>query len=187
MTTQKYLQIKAREKANKEQLLQCNPYLNDNSGIYILRRKDEEGILYAYVGQAKHILTRLAQHLDGYEQHIDLSLKKHGLFGMGNYGGWTITAHEYPVEDLDDMERKYIRQLARQGYQLRNKTIGGQNKGKVGIAENKPAKGYYDGIKTGRKQVIKELRKIVKYLDVAPHSGKLAERMAERFNELLKE
>lgn len=37
-------------------------------------RTDENGFRYAYIGQAVHILTRLAQHLVGY-QHIDLSLK----------------------------------------------------------------------------------------------------------------
>ena len=45
---------------------------------------DEEGIKYAYIGQAKHILTRLAQHLTGY-QHIDLSIRKHGLYSNRNF------------------------------------------------------------------------------------------------------
>ena len=30
-----------------------------------------------------------------------------------------------------------------------NKTIGGQNAGKVGLNANKPAKGYRDGLKKG--------------------------------------
>ena len=70
-----FRQAKAIESKNKKRLLAINPKLNEQSGIYFLTRVDEDGFKYAYVGQAKHILTRLAQHLVGY-QHIDLSLKK---------------------------------------------------------------------------------------------------------------
>ena len=71
-----FKKAKAIEKKNKEKWLALNPALNEKSGIYLLTRRDANGIKYAYVGQAKHILTRLAQHLVGY-QHIDLSLKKY--------------------------------------------------------------------------------------------------------------
>ena len=83
-----YRQLKAIEQSNKRKLLQAFPYLTDESGIYVLTR-GENGFKYAYVGQAKNILTRLAQHLVGY-QHIDLSLKKHGLFSKENPTGWEI-------------------------------------------------------------------------------------------------
>ena len=65
--------IKAIEAKNKQQIQELCPMMHDVSGIYILTRY-ESGFKYAYVGQAKHLLTRLAQHLSGY-QHIDLSLK----------------------------------------------------------------------------------------------------------------
>lgn len=64
-------------KKNKEQWLQYYS-IKDESGIYILTRYDDNGFKFAYVGQAKKVLTRLAEHLMGY-QHIDLSLKKHGI------------------------------------------------------------------------------------------------------------
>ena len=69
-----FSQIKAIEKANKERWLKVNKDLTDDSGIYILTRVDENGINYGYVGQAKHILTRLAQHLNGHTQHIEIWL-----------------------------------------------------------------------------------------------------------------
>ena len=52
-------QVKAIESTNKKKFLKQNETLNDNSGIYFLTRIDENGIKYAYVGQAKRILTRL--------------------------------------------------------------------------------------------------------------------------------
>lgn len=81
-----FRQIKAIEKANKERILKVCPSVPESSGIYILTR-EEAGFRYAYVGQAKHLLTRLAQHLSGY-QHIDLSIKKHGLWSENNPSGW---------------------------------------------------------------------------------------------------
>ena len=141
-----YRQVKARERACKERWLRINPTLTDESGIYILARVDEEGIKYGYVGQAKHILTRLAQHLVGY-QHIDLSIRKHGLWSEKNPTGWMLRSINRCEES--ELERRYIKRYASLGYQLRNKTAGGQDAGKVGIADNKPSKGYYDGKKQG--------------------------------------
>ena len=71
-----YKQIKAKERQNKERILRTNPYVDEKSGIYFLTREDENGFKFAYIGQAKRLLSRLAEHLSGY-QHIDLSLKKH--------------------------------------------------------------------------------------------------------------
>lgn len=68
-----YRQIKAIEKRNKERILSVCPDAPEMSGIYILIR-EENGFRFAYIGQAKNILSRLAQHLSGY-QHIDLSIK----------------------------------------------------------------------------------------------------------------
>ena len=96
-------QIKAREEANKRKFLALNPKLTETSGIYILFR-EENGIKFAYVGQAKHLLTRLAQHLVGY-QHIDLSLKKHGLKSKYNPNGYDVSFERVPLNYLDERER----------------------------------------------------------------------------------
>lgn len=150
-----YWQAKAVEQKNKELLLKCNPKLNDGSGIYILTR-EENGFKFAYIGQAKHILTRLAQHLVGY-QHIDLSLKSHKLYSQENPTGWKISFFNCEEKDLDRLEQEYIKKSANAGYQLRNKTAGGQGKGKVSIADSKPSKGYYDGVKQGYTNAQKEV------------------------------
>ena len=142
--------IKAIEKANKEKILKVNASVPERSGIYFLLR-EENGFRYAYIGQAKHLLTRLAQHLRGY-QHIDLSLKKHGLYSEENPTGYKVHFLEFPEEKLDEMEQKYIKQYANAGYQLRNKTSGSQGEGKHGISENKQSKGYFDGIEQGKKK-----------------------------------
>lgn len=174
-----------REK-NKKKWLQVNAQLSDISGIYVLRR-EENGIKYGYVGQAVKILTRLADHLSGY-QHIDLSIKNHGLYDeTNNPTGWHVTYFYYPKDRLDEMEKFYIQQYANLGYQLRNKTSGGQGEGKVGIADNRPAKGYRDGIKQGEKNIKRELNKIIdKYLVITTkQDNKLSQRMLEKFYDLL--
>lgn len=182
---------KAIERKNKERLLAVNSHLNDESGIYFLTRIDEDGIKYAYIGQAKHILTRLAQHLVGY-QHIDLSIKKHGLFSTENLCGWKINFVEQQEDYLDESEQYFIKKYAQAGYQLRNKTAGGQSAGKTQIAEYRPAKGYRDGIKSGKKFLAKELSHIIDtHLTVTlkpeKANNKVSIKALEKFNELLDE
>lgn len=153
-----YKNIKQRlaiEAKNKKRWLAVNPNLNDYSGIYILTR-EESGFKYAYIGQAKHILSRLAQHLVGY-QHIDLSLKSHGLYSEDNPTGWRVGAINFSIPDLDEMEQVYIKKYANAGYQLRNKTSGSQGEGKEKIDDYKPSKGYRDGIKQGYKNASREI------------------------------
>ena len=159
-----YWRAKMIQETNKKRWLKVNPILTDKSGIYILTRVDENGIKYAYVGQAKNILSRLAQHLAGY-QHIDLSLKKHKLYSEQNPYGWKANFVYCDIEKLDEFEREYIKEYAKSGFQLRNKTSGGQDNGKVGIDDNKPSKGYYDGLKQGYQNCLKEIREYFdKYL-----------------------
>lgn len=191
MDYKKLRQVKAIEAKNKQRLLSANPELDEESGIYFLTRTDENGFKYAYIGQAKHILTRLAQHLSGY-QHIDLSLKKHGLYSEDNVNGWRVGFMNYPVESLDSWEQFWIKQYADNGYQLRNKTSGSQGEGKAQIAEYRPAKGYRDGIKQGRKNMARELSDIIdKHLTVGPkkekENNKTSKKMFDRFWELLGE
>ena len=165
-------QVKAIESVNKKKFLAINDKLNDNSGIYILTRIDENGFKYAYIGQAKHILTRLAQHMVGY-QHIDLSLKNHGLYSDKNKYGWNVIHYNFSEEELDDKEQHYIKEYADNGFQLRNKTSGSQGKGKTKINEFKPSKGYQDGLKQGYKNASKEIANLFdKHLDYLKKSDK---------------
>lgn len=190
MNNKNFRQAKAIEYKNKKRLLEVNPKLDDKSGIYFLTREDESEIKFGYVGQAKHILTRLAQHLVGY-QHIDLSLKKHGLYNENNNPcGWKIGFMHFTLEELDEKEQYYIKQYALAGYQLRNKTSGSQGVGKKQIDEYRPQKGYRDGLEQGRKKLAKELSHIIdKHLVVTiradKQNNKVSQRAFEKFNELL--
>ncbi|MCU6748080.1 GIY-YIG nuclease family protein [Faecalicatena acetigenes] len=191
MSYQNYRQIKAIEQKNKKRLLEVNPRLDEKSGIYFLTREDEQGFRYAYIGQAVHILTRLAQHLVGY-QHIDLSLKKHGLYSENNPYGWKVNFRHYTTNLLDEVEQLWIKQYATYGYQLRNKTSGSQGEGKSQIADYRPQKGYRDGLKQGRINLARELSSIAeKHLKIEirddKKNNKISQKQFEKFKELLSE
>lgn len=182
-----YNQIYARKEAQEKRIKSVCPNAPETSGIYIFTRF-EDGFKYAYVGQAVNILSRLASHLSGY-QHIDLSIKKHGLYSNDNPAGWKIMCFPCVVEKLDAYERWFINKYANAGYQLRNKTSGGQDGEKRGIAENKPARGYYDGIAQGRKNLAKEIRHLFDlHLTVGlKKDTKLAQRALCKFWDLIGE
>ena len=164
-------EIKRIEQEIKQRLLLINPKLNEQSGIYFLTREDEHGIKYAYIGQAKHILSRLAQHMTGY-QHIDLSLKKHGLISNNNMCGWNVNFLNFPEELLDEKEQYYIKKYALGGYQLRNKTAGGQGSGKKQINDYRPGKTYRQGVEQGMKNASRDVAKLFeKHLNVSAKSN----------------
>ncbi len=180
-------QVKAIEAANKKKILAVCAGVPARSGIYFLLR-EEDGFRYAYIGQAKDLLTRLAQHLNGY-QHIDLSIKKHGLYRADNPTGWRVHFLEFPESELDAMERKYIKMYANKGYQLRNKTIGGQGQGKSGMDDNKPAKTYHDGLKQGylnaQRYVANLFAKHLNYQQKSERPNKNQEKAAAKFRAFL--
>ena len=124
-------------------------------------------------------------------QHIDLSLKKHGIYSKDNPYGWRINFEHFPLGVLDEKERYYIKIYAAAGYQLRNKTSGGQDNGKMQINEYRPVKGYRDGLEQGKKNLAKELSHIIdKHLEIKlkpeKANNKVSQRALEKFNELLK-
>ena len=182
-----YRQIKAIEQRNKEKILKMCPYVSERPGIYIFTRFDGE-FRYAYIGQAKHLLSRLAQHLSGY-QHIDLSLKKHGLWSDENPYGWKIEYCGCSTNILDEKEQEFIKFYANGGYQLYNHTSGGQGKGKRGLDNQKSPKGYYDGLKQGYKNAQKFVANLFdKHLTYGKKSdkpNKNQEKALARFEEFL--
>ena len=186
---QNIARAKAIERENKKRLLEINPDLDEDSGIYFLTRIDENGIKYAYIGQARQILTRLAQHLVGF-QHIDLSIRKHGFYANDNPYGYNIGFLKFPESDLDEMEQFFIKKYANAGYQLRNKTAGGQCEGKTQIDEYRPQKGYRDGIKQGKKSLARELSHIIDThltVELRPEkvNNKVSQKAFEKFKGLL--
>lgn len=191
MSYENLRKAKAIEQKNWKRILSVNPNIDNGSGIYFLTRTDEDGFRYAYIGQAVNIGTRLCQHLVGY-QHIDLSMKKHGLYATDNIYGWKIGFLHFPKEQLDEKEQYYIRQYAVNGYQLRNKTGGSQGAGKRQIDEYKPSKGYHDGLKQGRLNLARELSNIAeKHLDISlkaeKQGNKVSQKQFEKFMSLINE
>lgn len=182
-----FKQIKAIEQKNKEQIKRIYPSADDFSGVYILTRTENE-INYAYIGQSIKVLTRLAQHLSGYS-HIDLSIKKHGLYDTSP-NGWKIETIIYcNTDDLDSQEQLYIKQYALRGYQLRNKTVGGQGKGKVGLDNYKANRGYFDGLKQGYKNAQNDISKLFEknlIFSVNGNTNKNKEKAFNKFKEFLK-
>lgn len=183
-----YWKLKEIERTNKKKLLEVNPALDEESGIYFLTRVNEDGEMHGYIGQAKHLLSRLAQHLTNY-QYIDLSIKAHGLYSDKNPYGYKINFLHFPIEELDEKERYYIKMYLDKGYMLKNKTAGGQDEGKVKIAEYKPAKGYYDGLRQGYKNASKEIAHLFdKHLNVSIKSdkpNKIQQKALKKFNDFM--
>ena len=181
-----YRQLYAIKKANEEKILQMCPCPN-TSGIYFLLR-EEDGFRYAYIGQAKHLLSRLAQHLSGY-QHIDLSIKKHGLWSKENLTGYKIHFLEFPECLLDEMEQEYIKKYANAGYQLRNVTSGSQGQGKKGLGNAKQPKTYTEGVVQGEKNMAKRIKHLFDlHLDYVPKKEpptKLQEKAMQKFKDIL--
>lgn len=171
MNTQKeYFQRIAR---HKRKLAEHFGEITNESGIYILTRADY-GLKFAYVGQAKHILERLAGHLEGHKDHIDKSLKKHGLYDKeSNPQGWRLSKTlRISLVKLNEVERNLINMYGNAGYQLLNKTSGGQDGEKQGIAPNKESKGYYDGLHQGYLNARRDVAKLFKANLIVQINGK---------------
>ena len=187
-----YKQLYAIKKNNEKRILSVCPRMKNQSGIYFYTRTDENGISYFYIGQSVDCLERNVSHLSGY-QHIDLSIKKRGFYSEENPYGWKLDFIHYPREKLDEMEQYWILEYTKKGYQCRyNKTAGGQGAGKEKINEFKPAKGYYDGIKQGKKSLAKELSHIAeKHLEIRlkpeKQGNKVSEKQHEKFMALISE
>jgi hypothetical protein len=193
MLYQNIAKAKAIEHQNRERLLKVNPKLNDKSGIYFLLREDENGFKFAYIGQAKSLLQRLSSHMAGYQQHIDLSLRKHKLYDPEkNPYGWRVEFLNFPESWLDEKEKYFIKLYADRGYQLRNVSLGGQGENRAAgdIGERKLPKGYREGVQQGKKSLAKELSHIAeKHLEIRLKPEKannsVSQKQYEKFMDLL--
>ncbi len=186
----------------------------DSPGIYVFFRVDPRTtIKYAYVGQAKSLLQRVLEHVDGYTQHIDCSIKKRGLYDSEtNPSGWQVEIAETLTndkvkqlfdnstsdesfeialqEELDRLEIEYIVKFANAGFQLLNVTGGGQRSKAVDLdnGNRKEPGTYRKGVKVGKQQLSKELNNIIdKHLDIRikKEGNKTQQKMLEKFNKLL--
>ncbi len=186
-----YRQIYAIKAENEKKILRVCPDAKKESGIYCFYRINEQGFKFAYIGLAtKSVLTRLAEHLSGYNQHIDLSIRKYGLYDEEkNEYGYKIKVLCYcPEEECNEKEQYYIKQYADEGWQLRNVTGGSQGEGKFNLAEGKSPKGYREGLEKGyqnaRKDVAKLFDKNLTY-SINGKPGKRNQAAYDKFTEFL--
>ena len=149
-----YRQIYARKAECEKRIKEVCPEITNRPGIYIFYRTDtDSGLRFCYIGQAKRLIERCAQHLQEYD-HIALSLKKRGFFDPlkpeANPGGWKLSVCECSgLDALDNAEIEAIREYANNGYQLFNRTAGGQGDGKVVFDNKRQTKTYREGLAQG--------------------------------------
>ena len=137
--------------------------IKSECGIYVFWRIDEHSIRYAYIGQSVNCYQRVIQHCTSFNQYIDLSIHKHGLYSPTNDCGYHIEILSYCLPDqLDELEMYYCLKYARDGYQMRNQTSGSQGKGKFSLdVEKKSNKGYREGVKDGQSKLKKEINQLL--------------------------
>lgn len=172
-------------KNDKIYIQNLEPTLKNKSGIYIFTRY-ENGFSFAYVGQAKKLIDRLASHLRGF-LHIDNSIRNHGFYSENNPTGWKINWKYVEESKLNEMEQYFIRVCAEKGYQLRNKTTGSQDSKKRKISDEN-RKGYQEGLKNGyekaRNEMIKLFSKNLQAITTEP-LNKFKEKSLIKFHDFL--
>lgn len=188
MTPVNYKQLFSVQAGLEKQLKQVCPNIAHKSGIYFWFREDkDENKKYMYIGKGVDILRRNVSHMQGYQQHIDISIKKRGFYSAKNQNGWKLSVLYFPENELDAREQYYIDHYKNKNYILYNIESGG-TLGKTIINERKPAKTYRDGIKQGEKNTTKQVKTYFdKYLDysIKSPSNKLKERKFAEFTEFL--
>lgn len=182
--------LKAIEQHNKERILRLCPDMQDRSGIYLFYRADENGAFAWYIGKSEtSLLKRCASHLQGYEQHIDRSIRAHKLYSEENPTGWQVCVLEYCLpQECNERERHYIEFAQKLGIDLHNVESGGTS-GKTDINERKPTRGYRDGVKQGEKNIIKKIKHLFDlHLNAVTKSNKtnkMQEKALKKFNEFI--
>ena len=188
MAKPNYRQIYARKAECERRIKEVCPQATHESGIYCFTRVDEDGFKFAYVGLAsKSLLTRLGEHLVGY-QHIDLSIKKHGLYSQENPYGYKVDILcKCPAEECNEKEQYYIKKAADAGYQLRNHNSGSQGKGRRTFDNAKPSKTYREGLAMGYLNARREVAHWFSlHLDVSMKKPtKNAEKALAKFQEFI--
>lgn len=161
------------------------PKADHRSGIYFYLREDTDG-KYGYIGKATDLVSRNVAHIIGYQQHIDISIKKRGFYSKDNPSGWRLNVLYYPKEDLDRWERHWIALYRESNYTLYNVESGG-TEGKEIIGERKPPKTYRDGLAQGRKSLARELKHIIDtHLEIKLRKeNKISQKALAKFWELL--
>lgn len=107
-------EIVARQRKGIAIALKQFPWLREydkQSGIYLWVRTNEDGVYCWYIGKAKNLLRRTAQHIVDGKSHLDKSIKAHGLSNdhVLNPEKWVIEIlQKCEIADLDKLEQYYI-------------------------------------------------------------------------------
>lgn len=167
------------------------PEIDECSGIYCFYRIDEDGENCCYIGQAKNLLNRTAQHLIDKKQHIDKSIYKHKIYSETNPHGWKLKVLEKPIfGGLDLAEQFYINVYFKKNWKLYNVTGGGQidKKSDIGERQQTKLKSYKNGKNLGYDKA-RDYVKVMfdKYLDfsIKGKTNKTKERKLSEFKEWL--
>lgn len=181
-----YKKVFASKDAATKTLKKVCPQMDNKSGIYFYLREDTDG-KYGYIGKAADLIDRNVSHITGYQQHIDISIKKRGFYSVDNPSGWRLHFLHYPKADLDRWERHWIALYRKGNYKLYNVESGG-TEGKEIIGERKPPKTYRDGLAQGRKSLARELKHIIDtHLEIKlrKEENKISQKALAKFWELL--
>lgn len=177
---------------NKKIIKAMCPSITNQSGIYIFFRENEKGEKCAYVGQAKHLLDRISQHLMGRKQHIDKSLYVHKLYSQDNPNGWRFKVLCYcDEESLDSCEQHYIQRAIKFYDKIYNVTGGGQidKAGDIGERYEVKLKTYKNGKNIAYNKAKEYVKTMFdKYLDysIKGKTTKIKERKLKEFEEYLR-
>ena len=139
------------------------------SGIYRWSRCDENENYCWYVGKAKNLLRRTAQHIVDCQSHLDRSIKKHGFIGgKEEVYGWDLciveTCNENELDEKEQEEIEALRKIADKfGYKLYNIESGGTT-GKTIIGEKKQRR----DVKWKTEARAKVLAEYREYFDLEP-------------------
>ena len=184
----------AIQRANEKRIKKICPEITTESGIYLFYRRNEQFEICVYIGQAKNLLQRTAQHLTVVkkETHIDKSLYAHKLYSEQNPYGWSLRVIEIAEpKKLDELEKHYINKYKQAGYKIYNVTGGGQIDKAEDIGERMPKKlkSYANGKKYGYEQARKEVAKLFEKnltysINGKPNKNK--EKAVEKFERFIK-
>lgn len=189
-----YRQLYAIQSKNEKLILKQCPTMPRKSGIYLFYRVNEKGENCAYVGQAKDLLHRTAEHLSVQvkKTHIDKSLYVHKLYNQDNPQGWKVKVLVVcPLDELDISEQKYIDYYkGRSDVKLYNVTGGGQLDKKEDVGERLQVKlkSYKNGKNLGYEKAREQIKTYFeKYLDysIKGKPNKIKERKLQEFTDFL--
>lgn len=187
MNNVNYKKLFAIQKSLEKIILQACPNMEHKSGIYFYTREDEHEKA-VYIGQSIDCLKRSCSHLQGYQQRIDISLKKRGFYSPDNKLGWKLNVLYFPKDKLNEMEKYYIDKYRNANYTIYNVEDGGKFD-KTIIGDRKAPKGYRDGLWQGKENLRKEIKHIIDlHLNISlKKETKISQKALEKFWKLLEE